>query len=380
MNKRYFHTFDALRFFAFLKVFLLHLPIFNFAWFNFIRSGGGIGVQFFFVLSGFLISYLILEEKSSTNNFNLKNFFARRILRTWPLYFIMVGFAYSTPFVLDYFHILYSDQGYEPDWRYSVFFLENYKSIIENNHPNVSPLVVMWSLCIEEHFYLVWGLLLFFLPVKAFPKLVFASVAVSLIARKIFFSYGLRDIDLLTNLDLFAIGGLLAYLLITRNQWVETKTKSLAHWKKVLLIFIVATTVVLESFLFNNYIGRIIQPTVFGILFTLLLAIFIPENSDFKIGGRHPLSRWGKLSYGLYLFHTIIINLLLKIFSSASLPLDNVFNAMIFILIAFVSSLLCSQLSFILIERPFLKIKKFFYPGEKKYVYDETDLLGRVKQ
>jgi len=73
MKKRYFHSIDSLRFFAFLKVYLLHLPIQgDFPIFSFLKSGGGIGVSFFFVLSGFLISYLLILEKVKKNRINLK--------------------------------------------------------------------------------------------------------------------------------------------------------------------------------------------------------------------------------------------------------------------------------------------------------------------
>lgn len=98
MQRRHFHTIDALRFFALPKVFLLHLPVTAFPIFNFFREGGGTGVIFFFVLSGFLITYILLSEKKQLGSINLKRFYIRRILRIWPLYYLMVGFAcYTMP-------------------------------------------------------------------------------------------------------------------------------------------------------------------------------------------------------------------------------------------------------------------------------------------
>src|SRR5215208_8125673 len=153
-SRRHFHSFDALRFFAFLKVFLLHLPIVAFPTFNFISNGGGIGVIFFFVLSGFLITYILLSEKEVTGSVDLRRFFLRRILRIWPLYYLMVAFAFITPYILSILNIGFSKEGYEPNWIMSLCFLENYQMILTRDHPNVSPLGVTWSLCIEEHFYL----------------------------------------------------------------------------------------------------------------------------------------------------------------------------------------------------------------------------------
>lgn len=142
-NRRHFHTFDAMRFFACFKVFLLHLPLTAFPLFNFIRSGGGIGVQFFFVLSGFLITYIILNDKKH-HQFNLKKFFAKRILRIWPLFYLMILFAYTVNSTLEHFAIQTTDEGYNPNWLMSILFLENYQMMIKNDFPNGSPLRVMW--------------------------------------------------------------------------------------------------------------------------------------------------------------------------------------------------------------------------------------------
>src|SRR4051812_32969529 len=136
--RRQFHSFDALRFFAFLKVFFLHIPVATFAAFNFVKNGGGTGVTFFFVLSGFLITYILLSEKAVTKNINLKSFYLRRILRIWPLYYLILGIAFLTPYFVSQFHLSASGEGYEPNWLMSVFYLENYQMIRMNDHPNVS--------------------------------------------------------------------------------------------------------------------------------------------------------------------------------------------------------------------------------------------------
>ncbi|MGN6648183.1 MAG: acyltransferase family protein, partial [Cytophaga sp.] len=70
-NRKHFQTLDALRFFAFFKVFLFHIPIWSFPVLTFVKEGGGTAVTFFFALSGFLITYIILEEKKATGTFNM---------------------------------------------------------------------------------------------------------------------------------------------------------------------------------------------------------------------------------------------------------------------------------------------------------------------
>jgi len=102
-KKLFFPNLDALRFFAFFAVFLFHSfyteydfikksHIYNFA--NTLCSNGDLGVNFFFVLSGFLITYLLLNEESLKGKINVYYFYIRRILRIWPLYFACVAFGF----------------------------------------------------------------------------------------------------------------------------------------------------------------------------------------------------------------------------------------------------------------------------------------------
>lgn len=129
-TRRCFHTFDALRFFAFLKVFLLYLPIVAFQVFSYLKRDGEIEVTFFFILSSFLISYIVLEEKSQTGRLNLKNFFVRRIFRIWLLFCLMILVAYLTPYLVSLARLSALNEGYQPNWLMSCLFLEDYKNVL----------------------------------------------------------------------------------------------------------------------------------------------------------------------------------------------------------------------------------------------------------
>ena len=105
ISKEKFHSFDALRFFSFFIVFLSHLPYALFNNLDFLNVDGTIGVYFFFTLSGFLITYILLFEKTTAHAFNFRNFFARRVLRIWPLYYFVLLFAFCSSFIIAFLHL-----------------------------------------------------------------------------------------------------------------------------------------------------------------------------------------------------------------------------------------------------------------------------------
>jgi len=362
-QKRRFHTLDALRFFAFLKVYLLHIPLQgDFPIFSFLKSGGGIGVSFFFVLSGFLITYLLVFEKIQKGQINLRKFFIRRSLRIYPLFFFLVGLAFILPYDLKEkigFHMV--GGGYDLDWKYSFTFLENYKMLLADNFPNTTPLSVFWSLCIEEHFYITWMIVLFLVPKKRIFTFLISCIFIAWIARYldpiIWKNSIIQQNDLFTNIDYFAVGGMLGWLVATKYDQAVEFIESISLAKKYSYIFGVITLVVFQSQILPEHIVAIsiLRPTIIALAFTLLIAIIIPPNSNIRIKESNPISYLGKISFGLYVYHLIFVHVLFQYFLKEKILMDDWWTVGFFMIVTFGGSVLVSIFSFRFLETPFLK-------------------------
>ena len=357
--RRHFHTFDALRFFAVFKVFLQHMPIAAFPWVNYVKLGGYIGVYFFFVLSGFLITYIICSEKQASGTINLRNFFARRVLRIWPLFYLVVALCYILPPVLSGMGMSLTGSGYQPQLWMSLLFLENYKMIITGDLPNVFPLAVTWSLCIEEHFYIVWGLLLYSIPLKHLPKVIGVSLLTGIVARIVFSQNGLDPSDILTHIDLFAFGAIPAWLLVRHQQATVKWVNSIPEMLQVAYIPVLLTIVLVVSQFWNP----VINATIFGCLFSFLIILILPENGRIKISDKNIFSRLGIYTYGIYLYHIFIIIACRKLFDYLSFSLDEPVTAIWFVVICLALTLGCSYCSYRFFEQPFLRLKRYFRKG-----------------
>ena len=225
-NKIYFKNLDSIRFFAALMVFMQHGVSGGYKYLNikgtvFERfllaiSNGGCGVSMFFVLSGFLITYLILTETELTGSFSLKNFYIRRILRIWPLYFAVILIAFGIFPALS--HLLKSpiNPGGNP-W-YQLTFMGNFDVMhLEKlrGGSDIEMQKITWSVAIEEQFYIFWPLIFAFLP----RKFILPSILLVIIGSLIFRFYNADDTYVLffhtlaVMVDL-GTGALFAYLII----------------------------------------------------------------------------------------------------------------------------------------------------------------------
>jgi peptidoglycan/LPS O-acetylase OafA/YrhL len=357
-EKRYFHTFDALRFLAVFLVFLTHAPVYS-PVLDYFKKSGGIGVQFFFTLSGFLITYIILFEKKKKGKINFKNFFIRRALRIWPLFYSMIAFAFATPYILGFLGLSSSNEGYSPNWLASCLFLENYKMMFTDSFPNVAPLRVMWSLCIEEHFYLVWGILFYFFPIKKVPLIIGISIIVANLSRLYYINIGLATADLFTNIDYFAFGAIPAYCIISKEA-IITRISQLPEFIKYLIAAFTITYVFISPNI-NFWLQEFIDPWIFGGLFSLLIFFTLPEKNRLYISDFNPMSKAGIYTYGIYLYHTIVINLFLQL--AKRTPFDPTIpaNGILISILSLVVTIGISMASYHWFEKRFLKMKKYFY-------------------
>jgi|SRR6478735_6046434 len=355
ISRKHFHTFDALRFFSFLLVFVNHVPYEDSTLLPFFTQSGRVGVAFFFVLSGFLITYILLHEKITEGQLSLKKFFMRRILRIWPLFYAMILFAFLTPYILDALHLSYSGEGYKPNWLVSVLFLENYKMMLTHSFPDTSPLRVMWSLCIEEHFYILWGITFYFIPLKRVPHLIAISILTGIVFRLIYGHFGILYLDVFSNLDYFAYGAIPAYLLLFKGDLIDRVGEVSLSVKYFMLFITVALLFVIPCF--NPGWMSSYQAVVLGILFALIILFTLPTAKPIHINDRWVISKLGIYTYGLYLFHTIIVNLLLRI--GKDIPLMS--NWFVLALVSLLLSVFVSIPSYYLFEKQFLKLKKYFY-------------------
>ncbi len=361
ISRHHFEGFDTLRFFAFLLVFLQHsvIPDGNpIAWFS---HAGGIGVSLFFVLSGFLISYILLFEKANRGTIALKNYFIRRSLRIWPLFYAMVLFAFATPYILDILQLPYSSDGYTPDWYYSFFFLENYKMMATRMDPNVSPLVVMWSLCIEEHFYILWGLALYCCKKESFPWIAGASALLAIAVRSYYYCANIPTLDLFSNWDYFAIGGLAAYAFLVSSSILRRLEK--LFWFRWQLLLPITLCAILWLPALEKLLPamQIINPTIYALLFTCLLLLTFAQRHRWHLSDTSWTGKLGKYTYAAYLFHTIIISFFKQILPKLGWDLHWFFLAVLNLAL----TLLASYLSYQYFERFFLRYKRYFYAKSK---------------
>lgn len=302
---------------------------------------GWMGVDLFFVLSGLLITGILLDTKQSVGYF--KNFYVRRCLRIWPLYYSLLFFMFVVVRFLNPSEYHAVVQTSSPWWAFPLF-LQNFLLPISTNA--AGPLGVTWSLAIEEQFYLVWPLLVRFCSITQLRQLAIAEICLSPMLR---YYLGLHHVDLYTNifcrLDGLMAGALLA-LLIRSDNFVPSQLLQRA-W---ILLLIAAPLAFLTEAFHARWI--VFSFTALASAAFVYLAMFSERKWLQKIMTNQFLVYTGTISYGLYLLHKIPFGMVqvLHLDRRPYLPLP----------IILVASYALAALSWNLLEKPFLSLKRFF--------------------
>lgn len=376
-NKVFFPNLEGLRFFAFFVVFINHatgsLGYFNSsASYSFIRSNylwsGDLGVSFFFVLSGFLITYLLLKEKELSGKINIKNFYLRRALRIWPLYFLIVAmclvvFPMFEPILPKWFPISVTTDELNK-WFY-LTFTGNF-DYLYNGITNVL-IGILWSVSVEEQFYLFWPLIVAFIPNKYLLK-TFIVIILASVAFRFFYSQGnamLNKYHSLSSLSDLATGGVIAYLAFQKTtiEWIEKTPKYAIALLYLLLLIMIPMR--LYTWKFGVYYSHAssIMPLVYSTLFALIiLEQNYAKHSLFKIKNWKLISSFGKFTYGMYCYHMIVFFVVLFLFYLMGINIQQMskYTFIILLLISFFSTILVSELSYQYYESIFLRLKDKF--------------------
>ena len=360
---------DGLRAIAFLLVFALHTGYLEVGW---------IGVQFFFVLSGFLITGILLEMKKYLRPGEyFRKFYGRRFLRIFPLYYfyliLMAGIALlliSIPFRPNYMQLFLDQIWYAVFYVYDFFFGTIF-------YQQSQFLDHFWSLSVEEQFYIFWPLFILLIPEKWSKRLFIAFILLGPIFRLAFhyvyfsgiFRFFSTEVSFavyplpFSHVDAFAFG---AY--ISRHSIPKAKEQ---FW---ILLGIVPLIGFTTQYLATGTLGSVSALgyplpmseayqyiwgySILNYFFAITILVVARHGMFIKFLNWSPMRYLGKISYGLYVYHFPVVWFAGRLIGTRSedltlLPISTA--------IAFVVTLIIASISFHFIEKPILNLKERYF-------------------
>jgi peptidoglycan/LPS O-acetylase OafA/YrhL len=310
---------------------------------------GWAGVDLFFVLSGFLISTILIQTRDSTHYF--RNFYVRRILRIFPLY-------YGSLLLL----VKFDDHGRHV-WYWA--FAQNWLAVTEGVVP---PTILQpyWSLAVEEQFYLVWPLVIWCIPPRHLSLFCALTALFSLVCRCIAHAQGVDYWILMTvtpfRLDALAIGSLVAACC-----YGEQRSR-LARLAPLILAGCLGGILAIEflggGYQLNGALTQTVGYTLFALLCAALIAMVVEGHALARPLCRllewQPLRHLGNRSYAMYVFHMPLL-VFVKSYYLIRLQATDTGTADVWaFLFAVVLLLVGAELSWHLFEKQFLKLKRYF--------------------
>ena len=362
---------DVLRVLAIVSVFVFHYsrsagPL----WFQSIGRFGWMGVDLFFVLSGYLIGGQLFKKLQETGKISLRDFYIQRAFRILPSYWAVVALYFLVPGFTD-------DRGTSPLWKFLTFTQNFGLDLFQDSFSHA------WSLCVEEHFYLIFPWLAFAFWKWGTPKKVIAFlislIAGGMILRSTLWFHLVKPIlgaenshDLAktfyqqiyyptyNRLDGLAIGAVLAAISVYRpHVWKAFQKNWIGCF--ILGIFLLAMSWRMDGDRYALQASALVYPLValaFGCLLIFAASPVSPLNQ-----WRIPGARWAAtLAFSFYLTHKHFIHVAMTFGTSKGLHHDG-FILMIF---SFVCSLFAAICLHLLIERPFLKLRSSVMPQLSK--------------
>lgn len=380
----YFEYLDALRFLAFLGVFYAHIgtiytgttvsQIFPINILLKFTVYGSYGVNFFFVLSGFLITYLLLRERLNSGIINIRKFYAKRILRIWPVYFItFITGVFILPLIIspstyEVFKMADPNMPLEAIF-YNLFFSGNFYQGLGLGMASLS-IGILWSVCIEEQFYFIWPWIVKFFSSKRLVYIISLLISLSLLYKFLWAEDRMANYYLPWSLAMdLGFGSLLGAMYFNNQIKIFLKIIAGTFIASIVLIFFTPDTR-LETL-------RLVKTPILDSIFAITIIFFIQythilRNISKNIVGKagiklkniilNLLTDLGKISYGLYAYHTICLMLTIHLLFQIGF-LDSKVSPVEFYavaIIAFTLTIISAKYSHKFVEKKILRLRDKF--------------------
>lgn len=360
---------DAVRFLAFLLVFVSHIFTYssNATRAELLASAGGgwtvlvnlteasaDGLCLFFALSAYLITSLLLSERRTTGAISVRRFYIRRALRIWPLYLIGIAIGVCIAIVVH-------ERSDVVGFAWFLLFVGNFYYAIYGSLHN--PMLPLWSISIEEQFYLIWPWAIRWLTPRG---LLLSALAFGIASNFTLFIIGQRFFagDMLgvawwsttVQFEMFAVGILLGL-----------RHRKTARYKPGIGLLLAAMGPLLWLVASYEFLMKLHTlprtstasiPLIIG--YTFIALGCASTLYGFCLIGPSYIPQWvahlGKLSYGLYVYHLLAIDFSYALFSS----MRGMFSFLASILVALLLTIAAATISYAYIEKPFLRLKRRF--------------------
>ncbi len=392
VKKEYFKGLDSLRFFAALAVFFTHVELikkftgFGSHWIDpeeritkftvfqsvmskeidplspLIAYSSALGVVFFFVLSGFLITYLLLKEKESNKTVQIGKFYLRRAFRIWPLYYLIFILGFFVLPNLELFAVpgqdVFFNQNFWGNLLLYAFFMPNLAfSIYTTAVPNIGQ---SWSIGVEEQFYLLWPLLLR-KSKNVLKSILWIAGSIIVLKGFLLLSFPFIKLDALvvikkflamSKLECMALGGLGAYILFNRKE--ELLCIIFKPISQIMAVIVIPILIYFIPTAFEDVLHLL-----FSVSF-LVIILNVAGNEKVLLRFENRVLQYlGRISYGFYMFHVMCIVFTIHILDKY-IGLDNDITTTQHILlygISFLLTVAVSSLSYRIFEKAFIRLK-----------------------
>lgn len=334
---------------------LMHLSFYK-------NTNGHIGVILFFVLSGFLISYLLIDELNKQNKINFYLFYSKRVFRIWPIYYLMVLFA-----IIIFPYIIFHFEGYFH--KYSIYETLNYlfflPNIAKSTHQFIPGAVHLWSIGVEEQFYLIWPILIlvfrknlnllfliiFILFTLIPPAIDYINVHTSFFEKIPEIKKNTSSFFISFKINAMALGALTANLYYSNFKLI-----------RFLYFRTIAYSILLFTFLFWMFgitFGTY-NDEIYAILFSCIILELSTNPKPSIILENKIIKFLGRISYGVYVYHWVIV-VIIVLFIKKNIIIESK-NLLYINILIYLSSIFftiaISHLSFRYLETPLIKFNK----------------------